>query len=177
MDEASSDTTSLTIQGQAIDNAPTFTSASGNISNRTKTTASVPWSPAVWTTVGEAGPNQQTPNISAVVQEIVNRAGWFIGNSLAVIITGTWKRVAESFNGVADACRCWSWNTCCWPRISLLCWLRSATNSSMKTTRSLSTASATDPDLPANILSFSLYAKAGRGHDQSNFRSVQLDAW
>ena len=56
-----------------------------------------------WTTIGEAGPNQRTPNISAVIQEIVNRSGWALGNSLAVIVTGTGKRVAESFNGVANA--------------------------------------------------------------------------
>ena len=103
VDEASSDATSLTIQGQAIDNAPTFTSTSGNISSRTTTTASVPWSPAAWTTVGQAGADQQTSNIAAVIQEIVNRSGWSYGNSLAVIMTGTGKRVAESFNGDSNA--------------------------------------------------------------------------
>ena len=101
-DEANSEATLLTISGQAIDNAPTFTSTSGDISNRTTTTASVAWSPEAWPTIGEAGPNQQTPNLKAVVQEIVNRPGWVLGNSLAVIITGTGKRVAESFNGVAS---------------------------------------------------------------------------
>ena len=56
-----------------------------------------------WTTVGQAGPDEQTSNIAAVIQEIVNRPGWSSGNALAIIITGTGKRVAESFNGVSSA--------------------------------------------------------------------------
>jgi len=99
VDEAPSDSTSLTIQGEAIDNAPTFINTSGNILSRERTLASVPWSPPPWPVIGEAGPDQRTPNISLVVQEIVNRAGWSIGNSLVIIITGTGERVAESYNG------------------------------------------------------------------------------
>ncbi|MCH8839938.1 MAG: cadherin-like domain-containing protein [Planctomycetes bacterium] len=102
-DETGSDPTSLTIYGQAIDNATTFTSTSGNISSRSTTTASVAWSPVPWNTKDEAGPDQQTPNIAAVIQEIVNRPGWAIGNSLAIIVTGTGKRTAESFDGVPSA--------------------------------------------------------------------------
>jgi hypothetical protein len=99
VDETPSDSTSLTIQGEAIDNAPTFINTSGNILSRERTSASVPWSPPPWPVIGEAGPGQRTPNISLVVQEIVNRAGWSIGNSLVIIITGTGERVAESYNG------------------------------------------------------------------------------
>ena len=75
VDETSSVSTSLTIQGEAIDNAPTFSSSNWNISSRTRTTATVSWSPAPWTAVGEAGPDQRTPNIAPVVQEIVSRSG------------------------------------------------------------------------------------------------------
>ncbi|UCG63843.1 MAG: metallophosphoesterase, partial [Deltaproteobacteria bacterium] len=96
---APSDPTDLTIQAEAIDDAPTFTNTVGNISSRATTTASVYWSPVPWTTVGEAGPDQQTPNIAAVIQEIVDRPGWSSGNSLVIIITGTGERVAESYNG------------------------------------------------------------------------------
>ncbi len=103
VDEANATTTSLTIQGQAADNPPTFSSSSGNISGRARTANAVSWSPQPWTTVGAAGPDQQTPNIAAVVQEIVNRSGWASGNALVIIITGTGERVAESFNGAAAA--------------------------------------------------------------------------
>jgi hypothetical protein len=101
-DETSSEVTSLTIQGEDHDNAPTFTSSRGGISSRTRTTAAVPWSPEPWTTVGEAGPDQRTPDIAAVIQEIVNRSGWSSGNSLVIIITGTGTRWAESYDGDPD---------------------------------------------------------------------------
>jgi uncharacterized protein YjiK len=99
VDEAGSTMTSLAIQAEDIDNAPTFTSSSANISSRSTTTASVSWSPPPWTTPGQAGPDQRTPNIASVVQEIVNRPGWASGNSLVIIITGSGKRTGKSFDG------------------------------------------------------------------------------
>ena len=38
-------------------------------------------SPQPWN-LGEAGDNQKTPDLAAIVQEIVNRPGWQSGNSL-----------------------------------------------------------------------------------------------
>jgi hypothetical protein len=87
------------IEGENVDDAEGFIAASGNISSRSRTLAAVPWSPVPWTIVGEAGPDQRTPNIASVIQEIVNRPGWASGNSLVVIITGTGERTAESYNG------------------------------------------------------------------------------
>jgi hypothetical protein len=98
-DQASSGATSLTIQGQAADNAATF-SSTAKVSTRSRTASAVAWSPVPWTIVGQAGPNQQTPSIASVIQEIVNRPGWISGNSLAIIVTGTGQRVAESFDGL-----------------------------------------------------------------------------
>ncbi|HDZ27897.1 MAG TPA: hypothetical protein ENH65_15475 [Candidatus Aminicenantes bacterium] len=97
-EESHSGTTSLTIQGQDIDNAPTFSSSSRNISSRARTTAFVPWNPVPWTT-GEAGPDQQTPDIASIIQQIVSRQYWSSGNSLVIIITGTGERSAESYDG------------------------------------------------------------------------------
>ena len=98
-DETTSVDTSLTIEGQAVDNALTFTNSTGNISSRPRTSAAVSWSPAPWTNKGAAGPDQQTPDISAIVQEIVNRPGWASGNSMVVIIDGTGERTAEAYDG------------------------------------------------------------------------------
>ena len=98
-DETSSDTTSLTIEGEAADNAATFTGADGSISSRDRTASFVPWDPPPWTTVGAAGPAQRTPSIASIIAEIVNRSQWSSGNSLAIIITGIGERTAESFNG------------------------------------------------------------------------------
>ncbi len=100
-DETNSEPTALSIQGQDDSNALTGTSTNGDISNRASPDVTVvSWNPVPWTIRGEAGPNQQTPDITSVIQEIVSRLGWSDGNSLVVIITGTGKRVAESYDGV-----------------------------------------------------------------------------
>lgn len=98
-DERDSGSVSLTIRGQDIDDAPTFTSASGNITSRTATSASVAWSPLAWNTRGQAGLDQRTPDISSIIQEIVDRSGWSSGNDLVIVITGTGTRTAESYDG------------------------------------------------------------------------------
>ena len=89
--------TSLTIKAQAIDNAPEFNFGSNNndISGRTTTSASVSWNnlPA-WT----EGNSYQSPDLSPVVQEIVNRDGWTSGNSMAFIITGSGNRETRAYN-------------------------------------------------------------------------------
>ena len=91
---------SLTIEGQAADNPGTFTKTTNNISSRARTSANVGWVPAPWGTVGAHGPDQQTPGLTSVMQEIVNRAGWNSGNAMVFIITGTGVRTAESFEGL-----------------------------------------------------------------------------
>src|SRR5262245_9305175 len=88
VDEATTAAASLTLQGQAADNPGTFQKTSKNISLRLRTAASVAWSPAPWPTVQLAGPDQRTPNISAVIQEIVSRAGWASGNASVIVVTG-----------------------------------------------------------------------------------------
>ena len=101
VDEAFSGATSLTIQGQATVNAAQFSTSKFNISTRAKTAAAVSWQPDPWPTVGQAGLAQQTVDISPVIQEIINQGGWVSGNALAIIISGTGTRTAESFDGSA----------------------------------------------------------------------------
>lgn len=98
-DEINSGTTNLTIRGQATDAAPTFSGTANEISNRPTTAAAVAWTPPAWTSVGLTGPDQRTPDIASVVQEVVDRGGWSSGNPLALIISGTGERTAEAFNG------------------------------------------------------------------------------
>ncbi len=100
---ARSTPTFLTLKGQAADNATTFLRAAHNLSSRSTTTASVSWSPVSWTTAGVAGVDQRTPDLTPIVQEIVNRANWTNSNSLAIIATGTGKREASSFEANASA--------------------------------------------------------------------------
>ena len=101
--EPGSGSISVIIAAQSANNAATFTSSRNDISSRATTAATVNWSPPTWNTVEEAGPDQQTADLSAVVQEIVNRPGWAYGNALAFIFTGNGLRVAEAFDGTAQA--------------------------------------------------------------------------
>ena len=96
-------TATLTVHGEAHDNAPTFTTTANDISTRTKTSASVPWSPPQWTVIGESGLDQRTADISTIVKEIVDRGTWASGNAMVMIITGTGVRSASSYDTPADA--------------------------------------------------------------------------
>lgn len=97
-DETGSAATSLTIRAEAGNNAATFTTAANNVSSRARTTAAVTWAPTAWSVIDEAGTNQRTPDLSAVVREVTNRSGWTSGNALAVIVSGSGKRVARAFD-------------------------------------------------------------------------------
>ena len=97
-DETGTAGTSLTIRAEASDNATTFTTATNNVSSRARTTAAATWAPAAWNVVDEAGANQRTPDLSAVLREVTNRSGWASGNALAFIVNGSGKRVARAFD-------------------------------------------------------------------------------
>jgi hypothetical protein len=101
VDETGSDPTSVLIQGQASDNALAFSSSTGNLSSRARTTAQVAWNniPA-WTVINA---KWQTPDISSIIQEIVNRSGWGSGNSIVIVIQGTGRRTAEAYDGEIPA--------------------------------------------------------------------------
>ncbi len=99
VDEIGSTATALSINGQNSDTALTFATIANNISNRPTTSASVIWTPAAWNTIGESGIDQQSPELKTVIQEIVDRPGWSAGNALALIITGSGSRVADSYDG------------------------------------------------------------------------------
>ncbi|MGK0371910.1 MAG: hypothetical protein ACJAW1_002154, partial [Glaciecola sp.] len=60
-DETDSGTTNLVIFGEDNESPTTFTNSDDNISDRTKTSASVNWTPAAWNNVNEL---QQTSDIS-----------------------------------------------------------------------------------------------------------------
>jgi hypothetical protein len=98
VDETDSEATNLIIYGEASDDANAFVSTDWNISERARTGQEVQWNnvPA-WDTVGDL---YSTPDLSAIVQEIVGRAGWQSGNDMAFIIRGSGVRTAESYDGM-----------------------------------------------------------------------------
>ena len=97
--ETNTEATSLTIEAEASVNPVTFSTSNGNVSLRPRLPVSVPWSPVAWNTVNEQGPGQQTPDLALVIQEVVKQQNWSSGNSLVLIISGSGKRVADSYNG------------------------------------------------------------------------------
>jgi len=75
-DKGGTEPVNLIIEGELSPNPAAFSSTSGNVSSRPRTTAKVQWSVPNWTTVGDHGPDQTTPNIASIIQEIVNQNGW-----------------------------------------------------------------------------------------------------
>jgi hypothetical protein len=99
VDETTSEDTALEIRAEASDNARTLSTTNNDLSSRDTTEAVVTWEPPPWNTVGDAGPDQRTPDLTEVLAEILERPGWASGNAVAFLITGTGARFAEAFNG------------------------------------------------------------------------------
>jgi hypothetical protein len=75
-----------TIYGDDADNAAQFTTGANDISGRAATAAVVTWDS---TDLGGDGASFiASPDIKAVVQEIVDRGGWASGNAMAIIVRG-----------------------------------------------------------------------------------------
>jgi len=101
VDEVTTGATTLAVAAQATGNAPAFTTASRNVASRGLTAARVSWTPASWPTVGARGADQRTPDLAATISQVVSQPGWSSGNAMAVIVTGTGRRTADSFEGGA----------------------------------------------------------------------------
>lgn len=102
VDEVTSNETNLIIHGENIGDAQTFNSQ--NVSSRSTTSNIVNWSVPVWSPIGSSGEDQRTPDLSSIVTEIVNLQDWILGNSMVFKITGSGKRVAESYEGAQTSC-------------------------------------------------------------------------
>jgi len=101
---ASSGTASFTLRGEDVDDSTSFTTASSNISSRSRTTAAVNW-PGVsnWAAAGDLN---STPDLTSIVQEITNRSGWCGGNSLSILLHSSGanlsSRLAKSYDDNAS---------------------------------------------------------------------------
>ena len=87
------DAISLLVAAEAADDAPAIGWDLFNISSRPTTTA-IQWATMPWAAVDASGPEQRTPDLSAVIQEVVDRAGWQGGNAMFIVISGTGGRSA-----------------------------------------------------------------------------------
>ncbi len=103
-DSNDSSAVTLIIKASNIDNASAWSGNydvdksvdNDNSDGKTGTSATVTWTPPSWSN-GENGPDTQV-NVSAIVQEIVNRAGWNTDNDIALTVqyvSGAGKRIAK----------------------------------------------------------------------------------
>lgn len=88
-DGSTSGSLELTIRGEDVANSSTFVNTTHNISNRLPTTASISWNSIPSWSNNQAGAAQQTPDLSAIVTEIITSNGWQNGNPITFLITGT----------------------------------------------------------------------------------------
>ena len=94
--ETSSDTTKLVLQVVDSGNPPGFVETQHNISSRPLVPTKIEWSPKPWMKQDESGESQRTPDITELIQELINRPDWKSGNAIAFVISGDGKRVAHS---------------------------------------------------------------------------------
>lgn len=73
----------VTIYAHDTDDAATFTTTTNDISNRTATTATT-----IWTATALGVGADTSPDFAAVIQEVIDRAGWSSGNDIAIILKG-----------------------------------------------------------------------------------------
>ena len=100
VDEVDSGPTSVIISGELSPDAASFGGAQFDITSRNLTDSFVEWNDIPpWLTENDAGSDQQTPDLTAIVQEIVNQADWAANNGMVFLIDGSGERTAESFNG------------------------------------------------------------------------------
>ena len=93
----------ITIKGEDVANSSSFTDTNNNISSRATTASSAVWNNIPSWVDDASGLDQRTPDISAIISEIISSNGWQGGNPITFILTGTGseneKRKAESFDG------------------------------------------------------------------------------
>ena len=59
-----------------------------DISSKEPTTATVDWDPDPWIVQYDVKPEQRTPYLNTIVDEIVGKEGWAAGNNMMFVLTG-----------------------------------------------------------------------------------------
>ncbi|MDN4503876.1 PilC/PilY family type IV pilus protein [Alteromonadaceae bacterium BrNp21-10] len=86
-DDYNASAADISFYGELTGNGSQFTAAANNMSGRSKTVTRIDWNTDNdWPSTNE---QFNTPDISAILQEIVNRSDWCGGNALNLIIEGT----------------------------------------------------------------------------------------
>jgi outer membrane protein assembly factor BamB len=100
-DEATTGPTKVRIGVEDTDNSAPFQSVTTNISSRRLLDPGVDWVIPDWGRVDDAGERQRSPDLTALIQSLVNRPSWQPGNAIGLVITGSGHRVARAYDGSA----------------------------------------------------------------------------
>ena len=85
----------LRIQAEDTDNSKPIKPSKRDLSNRTKTTSKVDWTDDKWV----KNVTYRSPDISSIIQEVVNRQSWQAGNNLTLLVSAkSGLREIISFN-------------------------------------------------------------------------------
>lgn len=96
-DAADSGSTSLLISAEAAGNAAAFTTDAFNLSSRLPTSAQTPWdNVAPWPAEHYF---HRSPDISPVVQELIDRPDWTENNAMVFLVSGSGVRRAKPYEG------------------------------------------------------------------------------
>ncbi len=87
--------TDLVIRGEDSDDAGRFTVNNRDITDRAVTNAVANWRVPPWNN----NSIYETPDLTSLVQEIINRGGWVSGNDMVFVITGSGRRRVDSYEG------------------------------------------------------------------------------
>ena len=98
----SEDLTYIRLTAQNSDNPEAFEAADHDISTRPRIAASVDWFPPAWSSAKSSTQEQQSPDLSKLVQKIVTRDNWVAGNSIAILMESDGERLIEAFEGHSD---------------------------------------------------------------------------
>ncbi|MEC7469059.1 MAG: VWA domain-containing protein, partial [Pseudomonadota bacterium] len=86
--------TTITIAGESTGNSAALTTGSGSITSKTQTTATVDWSTG--NDFPASGEEVSTPDITPVIQEIIDLSTWCGGNALTLLVNAQGNTTASS---------------------------------------------------------------------------------
>ncbi len=87
----------LIIHGESSGNSAPFQMLNQNITNRVTTNNATNWIPEPWFIIGANGTDQQSPDLSEIINEMIALPDWDSGNTMAFIISGSGTRTTYSF--------------------------------------------------------------------------------
>lgn len=96
---ASTTPAEVTVTIEASGNAAPLKREAKNLSSRKRIQHQVQWASLSWATAKEAGPLQRTPDLSPLIQSVVDHPDWQPGNSLVLLFQGVGQRSVLASKG------------------------------------------------------------------------------